>query len=33
MGKGVVWKCNGSAWSKSQVKDTGNGTSTAWDDD
>lgn len=32
MGKGVVWKCNGSAWSKSQVKDTGNGTSTAWDD-
>lgn len=31
MGKGVVYKCNGSTWSKSIVKDTSN-TSATWDD-
>jgi hypothetical protein len=31
MGKGVIYKCNGSAWSKPTVQDTGNDTSTLWD--
>lgn len=31
MGKGVIYKCNGSTWSKSTVQDTGNTTSTTWD--
>jgi hypothetical protein len=31
MGKGVIYKCNGTTWSKSTVQDTGNDTSTVWD--
>lgn len=30
MGKGVLYKCNGTTWSKSQAKDTSN-TSDIWD--
>jgi hypothetical protein len=30
--KGVVYKNNGTTWTKCTVKDTGNGTSTTWDD-
>lgn len=32
MAKGVVYKSNGTTWSKSTVKDTGNTTSITWDD-
>jgi hypothetical protein len=32
MVKGVVYKCNGSTWSKSVVKDTSNGTGTTYDE-
>ena len=31
MVKGVIYKCNGSSWSKTIVKDTGI-NSTTWDD-
>lgn len=31
MGKGVIYKSNGTTWSKSTVQDTGNDTSTLWD--
>ena len=31
MGKGVIYKSNGTTWSKSTVQDTGNDTSTVWD--
>jgi hypothetical protein len=31
MAKGVIYKCNGTTWSKPTVQDTGNDTSTVWD--